>query len=1220
MVPTELQRVAEIANCLENFIAVGTIFFVNVPTDTWGFQAVNVPLSSYKWVEAEYLQWAFQSESLNPVLRTLLSLIVGKYLVATYKVRTIALLRVWKIRVYAIPLDIDGSRHLRLWRRSRKLTLTAKAFGEMWMQLLSVMDFSNSTWCSSLDTNTMLQGMYLVPFLASNGTNGNNSELRSHHLKRWIKKEPLLPPRVAHEPLEAIVERIYSQVSLPDLSKYRTLLSELPQSEIATGEDLVARLLRDNENNSLNIKGVRTSLYAFQVRSLCKMYEKESMPQRSISSNFIQIESATGGIYYYDVQLPGLYLQAELTLLPRGGILAENMGLGKTLICLSLICVTVHEVSMALEVMLPCLTTHKATNRTTPLLSDICVDAIVHNSLPWKYYQEDLAPSISKKLSESPAKCHLLEDGPVNKSKSGKRNRREIDSRELYLCHTTLIIVPENLFHQWSDEIKKHISEGYLKVLYVSNRFKTPIKVPKGLYTDTLLPLEEIVNHDLVIITNLLFGRGVTSDILRKVYWKRLIVDEGHSMTSKTSVVSVKCSSLLAERRWVVTGTPTSGLTALHMEENSGSIHQMNGNDQHDRHHSFVVKTKYNVKDDLLKLGNLVSLFFKMEPYSTQLKLWNNAIIKGLSSSATYAIEHNVLQLLNSLMVRHNQIEVQNDLKLPKLHHQAVILEPSYQNKLAMNLFTAVLAVNAVSSERVGPDYMFSANNKLQLRQLIRNLQFASFYWTGFQEKDVEALISVANETIRKSCSENGLKLSATDTAILHNSIRAATQAFENPRWRLGSHLHEMQYFVRGVSPGIGRYFSLGLFKEFQIYAAPNIHALQEFYYKNRFVSSNGFQSMCDNLQTASQKFWERNQNNATSKNGSQSTSKDLNDRMRFMDRLKELIPRPSKVPKTLQNEENQSKFHFTELEYRNLNGAEISGTASSKLSYLGCKLMSHMKNAIKSIVFFDNQNNGYYLTELLEVLGVPYILYANFIGSEQRANNLKKFANHSPSRGGLALIMDLSLAAHGLTIIAATHVYFISPVWQRSVEAQAIKRAHRIGQTKEVFVETLILRGTLEEEMYRIRSQQLEDIDRNIDQTSMNMDQSVIEDREIQQFIMKHSFLPVSECEDEFAKFNIPSDVKRRNSSNTNGSHNNSHNDETERRYGLLEHHITQITNDIESWSMQLFSNINLQRFEDLKQEKANSFRLNLELVTSKSNEVSVAVKPKRTHKRVKF
>jgi SNF2 family DNA or RNA helicase len=44
--------------------------------------------------------------------------------------------------------------------------------------------------------------------------------------------------------------------------------------------------------------------------------------------------------------------------------------------------------------------------------------------------------------------------------------------------------------------------------------------------------------------------------------------------------------------------------------------------------------------------------------------------------------------------------------------------------------------------------------------------------------------------------------------------------------------------------------------------------------------------------------------------------------------------------------------------------------------------------------------------------------------------------------------------------------VILYDPWWNPAVEAQAIDRAHRIGQTKPVFVHRLIARGTIEEKI----------------------------------------------------------------------------------------------------------------------------------------------------------
>jgi SNF2 family DNA or RNA helicase len=48
--------------------------------------------------------------------------------------------------------------------------------------------------------------------------------------------------------------------------------------------------------------------------------------------------------------------------------------------------------------------------------------------------------------------------------------------------------------------------------------------------------------------------------------------------------------------------------------------------------------------------------------------------------------------------------------------------------------------------------------------------------------------------------------------------------------------------------------------------------------------------------------------------------------------------------------------------------------------------------------------------------------------------------------------------------------VFVLDPWWNPAVEAQAIGRAHRIGQTNQVFAYRLIARGTVEEKVLELQ------------------------------------------------------------------------------------------------------------------------------------------------------
>lgn len=59
---------------------------------------------------------------------------------------------------------------------------------------------------------------------------------------------------------------------------------------------------------------------------------------------------------------------------------------------------------------------------------------------------------------------------------------------------------------------------------------------------------------------------------------------------------------------------------------------------------------------------------------------------------------------------------------------------------------------------------------------------------------------------------------------------------------------------------------------------------------------------------------------------------------------------------------------------------------------------------------------------------------------------------------------MHTDHAAYGIDLTSATRIYFMDPVWDISKEKQAIKRAHRIGQRQQVYVEKVLMQGTLED------------------------------------------------------------------------------------------------------------------------------------------------------------
>ncbi|MFT6107941.1 MAG: SNF2 family DNA or RNA helicase [Planctomycetota bacterium] len=67
--------------------------------------------------------------------------------------------------------------------------------------------------------------------------------------------------------------------------------------------------------------------------------------------------------------------------------------------------------------------------------------------------------------------------------------------------------------------------------------------------------------------------------------------------------------------------------------------------------------------------------------------------------------------------------------------------------------------------------------------------------------------------------------------------------------------------------------------------------------------------------------------------------------------------------------------------------------------------------------------------------------------------------------------LISLKAGGHGLNLTASDHVFILDPWWNPAVEAQAIDRAHRMGQTRSVFAFRLISKDTVEERVMELQA-----------------------------------------------------------------------------------------------------------------------------------------------------
>ncbi|MDC0584348.1 DEAD/DEAH box helicase [Bacteroidales bacterium] len=112
------------------------------------------------------------------------------------------------------------------------------------------------------------------------------------------------------------------------------------------------------------------------------------------------------------------------------------------------------------------------------------------------------------------------------------------------------------------------------------------------------------------------------------------------------------------------------------------------------------------------------------------------------------------------------------------------------------------------------------------------------------------------------------------------------------------------------------------------------------------------------------------------------------------------------------------------------------------------------------------------------------FVKYLNLIEDIFNKRNYKysKLVGHTKDRGAAVkefqenddvqiFLISIKAGGVGLNLTAADYVFILDPWWNPAVEAQAISRAHRIGQENKVFVYRFISKGTIEEKIQRLQA-----------------------------------------------------------------------------------------------------------------------------------------------------
>lgn len=148
-------------------------------------------------------------------------------------------------------------------------------------------------------------------------------------------------------------------------------------------------------------------------------------------------------------------------------------------------------------------------------------------------------------------------------------------------------------------------------------------------------------------------------------------------------------------------------------------------------------------------------------------------------------------------------------------------------------------------------------------------------------------------------------------------------------------------------------------------------------------------------------------------------------------------------------------------------------GQPSSKLAVLMDRLSELREEGAKSLVFSQFTEHLDLVELELTKAGISFVRLDG--KTRRRAERVRAFQEDASVA---VFLISLKAGGLGMNLTAAEYVFLLDPWWNPAAEAQAIDRAHRIGQSSRVVAYRLIAAGTVEEKVAALQRRKRELVD----------------------------------------------------------------------------------------------------------------------------------------------
>jgi SNF2 family DNA or RNA helicase len=145
----------------------------------------------------------------------------------------------------------------------------------------------------------------------------------------------------------------------------------------------------------------------------------------------------------------------------------------------------------------------------------------------------------------------------------------------------------------------------------------------------------------------------------------------------------------------------------------------------------------------------------------------------------------------------------------------------------------------------------------------------------------------------------------------------------------------------------------------------------------------------------------------------------------------------------------------------------ETSAAPSAKFELLLDQLAEVVEEGHKALVFSQFTSLLALLKPHLEEARLPFEYLDG--STTDRQQRVERFQSDPKCP---LFLLSLKAGGTGLNLTAADYVFLLDPWWNPAVEAQAIDRTHRIGQTRPVFAYRIVAKDTIEERILSLQQQ----------------------------------------------------------------------------------------------------------------------------------------------------